>query len=322
MSEEVAATAQGHRFRKPLQRYQPATWLAWAMLAIGAGALVLVQASDWLLSAAGFLLPYELSPTVLLAIGGTALLYVAGMYRDADRGEGERTWQHLAFFLGLGLTYMMLQTHFDYLAQHMFWVHRLQHLVLHHLAPLLLVLAAPRAVLLRGLPTAVRTRVVEPFTRSPIVQAIYRVVQQPFIAMALFVGLIYVWLIPGLHYDAMLSVDLYKAMNWSMVIDGILFWWAMLDSHPGDGRRPAYGLRMIVLWLSMIPQIALGAYIALNSSELYEVYNVCGRVWSVDPLLDQRIGGLLLWIPGSMMSALVALLVLARWYRDRRERTA
>ena len=43
-------------------------------------------------------------------------------------------------------------------------------------------------------------------------------------AAVLFVGLIYLWLVPTVHFRAMIDPDLYAVMNWSMVIvDGILF---------------------------------------------------------------------------------------------------
>jgi putative membrane protein len=51
-------------------------------------------------------------------------------------------------------------------------------------------------------------------------QHLYRFVQGPVVAPLLFVGLIYFWLSPSIHFAAMLSLDRYQAMNWSMVIDG------------------------------------------------------------------------------------------------------
>lgn len=291
-----------------------------SLVALGAVAVavaLLLWALHWLQPLLRFLQPWEPSPTVLLVFAGTLALFVTGWWRLARQGRRVGAVRTGTFLLGMALTYVTLQSRLDYLAQHMFWIHRLQHLVLHHAAPLLLVLSAPGSVLATGLPRRLR-RALAPVAANPVVNGLYRGIQQPVVAAVLFVGLIYFWLLPDLHYDAMLSAQLYKAMNWSMFIDGLLFWLVMLDSHPRHRTRPSYGVRVLVLWLIMIPQILLGAYITFSRTDLYDVYAVCGRAWATDPLLDQRIGGLITWIPASMMSVLAALIVLRMWRHDRR----
>jgi putative membrane protein len=206
--------------------------------------------------------------------------------------------------------YGALQTHYDYYAQHLFLLHRLQHLVLHHLAPFLIAWAAPQAVFAAALPPGLRWR--PPGLRT--LGRLYRGIQQPAIAGVLFVGLIWLWLSPGLHIYAMLNIPLYNAMNWGMALDGLLFWWMILNM--GDPRAaPAryYGTRLLVLGLIMIPQSLIGSYIALSSAEFYDVYALCGRVLPVDADIDQQIGGLLTWIPAAMMSVVGALVLVRRW---------
>jgi len=262
------------------------------------------------------LLPYEFSPTVLLCCLGCGLLYLRGV--RARRRTGERTgvWRSLSFFVGLILMYVVLQTHFDYVSQHMFWVHRLQHLVLHHLAPFLIMLAAPQVIMARGMPTALRERVMTPLWHNPLTQGLYRTVQYPLVACTLFVGLIYFWLTPSIHFDAMLSVPLYLTMNWGMAIDGLLFWWLIVNPAPREAGGMGFGARILMLWAVALPQIYLGAHIALSPTELFDVYAVCGRAWPVPPLEDQQIGGLITWIPAAMMSVLAALVVMRLWMHD------
>ncbi len=199
----------------------------------------------------------------------------------------------------------------------MFWIHRAQHLVLHHLAPLLLILAVPHEILARGLPGGLRERCLRPLWRHPLVRWPYRFLQSPLIAGGLFVGLVALVLYPPVHFAAMLNAPLYKALNWSMVAEGMLFWWLILDPRsPARGSRLGHGSRLLLLWAIMLPQIAMGAALALNQSAVYAVYQVCGRAWPISPLLDQQIGGLLTWIPAAMMSVVAALLVLRLWLRE------
>ena len=99
--------------------------------------------------------PYEFSPTVLLTCGTAALLFHRGR-RGVIVGRGRR----LMFWLGLALMYSVLQTQYDYYAQHMFFMHRLQHFVLHHLAPFLIALAAPAEILMAGLPLTIHHHII------------------------------------------------------------------------------------------------------------------------------------------------------------------
>ncbi len=104
----------------------------------------------------------------------------------------------------------MLLTHFEYIAQHMFFLNRVQHLVMHHLGPFLVALAWPGKPLLRGMPAPLRR-----LLQSRAVGRLMRVVQYPLVAGLLFVGLIYFWLIPAVHFRAMIDPTLYDVMNWT-----------------------------------------------------------------------------------------------------------
>lgn len=266
-----------------------------------------------------WLAPWDFSPTILAASLLFCGLYIAGMRSCRRAGSAAGFWRNASFFAGVVLAYAVLQTHFDYYAQHMFWIHRLQHLVLHHLAPFLIMLSVPQAVMASGIPAYLRRRLV-PLWRNLAVQAVYRFIQQPFVAAFFFVGLIYYWLIPSVHFKAMLDASLYNLMNWSMLLDGLLFWWLILDPRsPAEGARTGFGTRLLLLWLIMIPQLLLGSYIGLSSSDLYTVYAICGRIWPISPIADQHIGGLITWIPSCMMSVVAALIVFGRWTRHGRE---
>ncbi len=260
-----------------------------------------------------FLLPYEPSPTAIAACSLAALAYLRGQARGAGGGAARSA----ALWIGLALVYAALQTQYDFYAQHMFFLHRLQHLALHHVGPFLIVLAAPGATLVAGAPTAFRRALAAPLFHGGLARTIYRVVQQPAVAAFLFVGLIYLWLIPAVHFVAMLNVPLYDAMNWSMAIDGILFWWVALGPRP-ESTTPSrhYGGRVLLLALVMLAQIPLGAGITLSNRDLFSVYEACGRVWPIDPMTDQLLGGLITWIPPAMMCVIAALVLLRRWAQD------
>jgi len=269
-----------------------------------------------------FFVPWEFSWLVQISVWGALLLYFNGL-RKTGPDEMPGYGPVIGFVLGVVLMYLVTQTRFDYWSQYMFFVHRGQHLVLHHLAPFLIALSMPAAVLARGLPAGVRAWFAgRRWLRATWVTA-YRWLQQPAIACVLFVGLIAFWLTPQIHFDAMLNVTLYWVMNWSMALDGLLFWWLMFE-HGKRGITPrlGYGTRVLLLFAVMVPQIIIGASITFADANWFEVYAVCGRAWPLDPMTDQHIGGLITWIPAAMMSVIGALVILRFWIYDDARRNA
>lgn len=259
-----------------------------------------------------YLLPYDFSPLTLLAFVVVLVLYVRGV-KVLPAAERPGAVRITAFLLGLLLCYAVMHTRFDYYSQYMFFVHRGQHLVLHHLGPMLIALSNPLPVIRYW-----AGRI--PPAASPYLAPlgwVYRVLQQPFIAAFLFVGLIYFWLWPSIHFDAMLSRQIYWTMNWSMLLDGLLFWWLIFDPRsPYSSSALSYGMRILLLILVIVPQQLLGAWVVFSKDMVYDVYEVCGRAWPMAPETDQLIGGILTWIPPSMMSLIGVLIILGRLLHD------
>jgi len=263
-----------------------------------------------------YLLPWQFSPTLFTLFALTLTLYVRGLRVLRRSGARIGFWRPFTFFLGFALSYAMLQTYVDYLSAHMFWIHRFQHLILHHIGPVLMVLAGPDRVLRAGIPAALRRLRIPAWIGSPI-RILFRLVQHPIVAPVLFVGIIFFWLMPSIHFTAMIDTRRFDLMNWSMLADGLLFWWLMLAPRQVQGHAAiGYGTRLVILSLVAIPQLLLGAYITLHTTSLYEIYAVCGRAWAVSPLYDQQIGGLLTWIPAAMMSLVGILAVLHHILHD------
>lgn len=223
--------------------------------------------------------------------------------------------RQLLFWLGLLLLYNGLHTHLDYYAEHEFFIHRIQHIVLHHLGPFLVVLAYPGVTMRRGLSLKWRLRLRASLHWLPV-RWMLNFLLHPLVAAVIFVGLIYLWLWPPVHFDAMLDWRLYHLMNYSMAADGLLFWWLVLDHRSKPPARLAPGMRVFWSLVVIVPQVVLGAYISLSNKDLYTIYTLCGRAFAnVSPLMDQHLGGLILWIPSSMMGVLGALIAFRYWLR-------
>ena len=55
------------------------------------------------------------------------------------------------------------------------------------------------------------------------------------------------------------------------------------------------------------PNMALGAALAFSQQPIYTYYSDMPRLWGITVLDDQRISGIIMWIPGSMMYFMAAL---------------
>ena len=182
-----------------------------------------------MLSLAG--IPWEPSRTVAVRSLRLPSLYVRGCRRRPTSGL-----RQFAFWLGLGLLYIALHTRLDYYSEHEFFVHRLQHLVLHHLGPFLIALAViPGTHCARACHCAGACAGCARLERSPPVRGLLTILLNPLVAAVLFVGLIIFWLWPAVHFDAMLDARLYRVMNWSMAIDGL----HVLVADTGSAPAPA-----------------------------------------------------------------------------------
>jgi putative membrane protein len=258
-------------------------------------------------------IPWEPSAIVVVVFALAVWLYWCG----ARRSPVTAPWyRQLLYWTGLLIVYVGLHTGLDYYAEHEFFIHRIQHMGLHHMGPFLIALGYPGVTMRRGLPVRFRRRWLQPALQWAPVRRLLDVLLNPFVAAVIFVGLIYLWLWPAVHFDAMLDWRWYHVMNYSMAADGMLFWWLILDHRPRPPARLSPGVRVFVALAVILPQILIGAYISFTKTDLYPIYSLCGRAFAGIPaIMDQHIGGLILWIPSSMMSVLAALIAFGYWLR-------
>jgi putative membrane protein len=254
-----------------------------------------------------WLVPWETSFAIVTVTAVIAMLFITGGLQCKLLFR-----QKLYFWAGLLSLYVVTQTQVDYYAEHAFFVHQLQSLVLHHLGPFLIVLACPQDALSAGCPIAVKQFIRKISGWKPVqypVNALFH----PVFAVIVFVGLIVFWLLPSIHFIAMLDWRIYRLMNWSMALNGLMFWGIALNSH--SIRSP--GSRIAMMLAVVPPQILIGALIFFSPHELYPIYTLCGRAFTgMSSITDQQIGGLILWTQGAMMSVIGVLVVIRKELRQ------
>jgi len=254
-----------------------------------------------------WLAPWEASFSIAVVTAVTAIIFIRGCLRCPLLFR-----QKLYFGAGLLSLYVVTQTQIDYYAEHEFFVHQLQSLVLHHLGPFFIVLACPKDALSAGLPMAGK-RLIRRVSGQKPVQCAVKVLVHPVAAVIVFVGLLAFWLLPSVHFIAMLDWRIYRLMNWSMALNGLMFWGLALN--PDAIRSP--GSRIAMMLAVVPPQILIGALLFFTPHELYPIYTLCGRTFTgMSPVTDQQIGGLMLWMNAAMMSVIGILIVIHKELRQ------
>ncbi|WP_266169448.1 cytochrome c oxidase assembly protein [Dyella subtropica] len=257
-----------------------------------------------------WMVPWEFSWVFLLTFVTVAVLYVRGC-RRAQVSAGRR----LAFWVGMAIVYLSLHTYFDYYAEHEFFMHRIQQVLLHHLAPLLIIASYPGGVLRAGLPLWWRVHVLRPLLRSWPWRVVSAVLLNPAVATILFVAFIIVWLIPSMQTLAMLDWRIYRFMNWSMIVSGLIYWWLVLDHRPHPPGRMTAGMRVLSPGITMSPQILAGAIVTFSKSDLYPIFEICGRAFTFNVLTGQLVGGVIMWVPAAIIESIGGLLAMRQWVR-------
>lgn len=253
---------------------------------------------------------WQLSPEILFGLVFAGWVYARG----TRRGEGGSLGRNLAFYGGLVTLALALLSPIEPLADRVFAIHQVEHMLLRTIGPMLLLLSAPQAALMRGLADSVRRGLVQPLVSAPRVRRLFGFLSTPAVATFLFLFVTYFWMWPHWHDIAILDEPIHYGWHVSLLLSGLLFFSVLFDPRAAPAG-PGLGARLAMFWFAAMGNILLGAFLSFKSGQLYQAYDVMGRLW-LSAASDEQIGGLTMWIPGTMMFAISALVVLHRWAVD------
>ncbi len=263
----------------------------------------------------------------LLVLG---YLYVAGWRRLRKRTAETRrahpstnyhpltaTWRLISYLAGLIFIALALLSPIDSLGQQLFFMHMIQHLLLIMIAPPLLPIANPMPVLLWGLPGEWRLKVGHALGhvlhRDSQFRHVLRTVTAPGIIWLLWVIALFAWHDPALYNAALQYEFIHDLEHLTFFLVSMLFWWHVTGAGPRIHQQFGYIGRIAFVLAAVPPNMALGVWLSFNNNVIYSYYEAVPRLWGTDPVTDQRIGGVIMWIPGSMMFLLVALILASQY---------
>jgi cytochrome c oxidase assembly factor CtaG len=193
-----------------------------------------------------------------------------------------------------------------------FAAHMLEHELLMLVAAPMLVLARPLGILLWGIPR--RTRRTLSVLGRGAAGRWWCGLADPVVATTLQAAALWLWHAPALFDLALARDGWHIAQHASFVATALLFWTAVLDARRLEHRT---GIAIGCLFTTAIVSGALGAAMAFSASPWYEGYASLGlNAFGLTAAEDQQLAGLLMWVPGGLVHALAALVLLRRWLVD------
>ncbi|VWX49417.1 cytochrome c oxidase assembly protein [Novosphingobium sp. 9U] len=255
---------------------------------------------------------WTLDLSILAPLMLSLALYAIGWRRLRQRSHGgaERL-AHRARLFGSGWLVLTgaLVSPLHEAGERSFAAHMFEHELIMLVAAPLLVLAEPLAVMLWAFPSGGR-RSLGSVTNLRPVEATWLLLSGAVTATPLQAAALWLWHAPALFDLALADERWHAAQHFSFLISALLFWTAML------GRRTAPGVAALCLVGTSIVSGALGALMAFATSPWYAGYARLGMApFGLSPAEDQQVAGLLMWVPGGLVHAGAALLIMRRLLR-------
>jgi cytochrome c oxidase assembly factor CtaG len=199
----------------------------------------------------------------------------------------------------------------DVLGGQLFFMHMVQHLLLVMIVPPLLLLANPLPFFLWGLPAWARHKAGGLLSRrSAFRRGLYALTAPGLVWMA-FIAFFLGWHDPSAYNAALRSDVIHDLEHLTFFGTAMLFWWLIIGAGP-HLRSHSRGVRLALLLATVPVNMAAGVVIAFSNQPIYTYYTTVPRLWGMTVMLDQMIGGVIMWIPGSMMFILAALIIVSR----------
>ncbi|HEY3057457.1 MAG TPA: cytochrome c oxidase assembly protein [Chloroflexota bacterium] len=258
----------------------------------------------------------QLDPLLVVPLVGIGVAYAIGYRRFVRRTRPDSAVPARATLFILGYTALLvaLLSPLHSVGEQFFSVHMVQHLLLTLVAAPLLLLSNSMPVLLWALPRRDRATVGRLFGQPGPVRAALVWLTQPVIAGSVFVVTQWAWHQPVLYELALESRWAHYLEHIVFFSTAVLFWWPVIGAAPL--RTPlGYPARMAYTFLGWMPNTLLGAGISLSRDPLYPTYINAAHTYGVDAAADQQLAGLIMWVPGDILFAMILMVLLAAYMR-------
>lgn len=255
----------------------------------------------------------------------SAAIFAGGWWRlhaRSARGAMRLRLRGAAFALGWLMLASALVSPLHEAGERSFAAHMVEHELLMLVATPLLVLAEPLAIMLWAFPAGGR-RVLGGLGGSAPVVRCWRRLSGPVTATVIQAAALWAWHAPALFDRALASDGWHFAQHLSFVVSALLFWTAMLGRRGGQAADAGTrALAALCLFVTSVVSGALGALMAFSESPWYAGYARLGLApFGLTPAEDQQLAGLIMWVPGGLVHAAAALILVRTIVKPSRVRS-
>ena len=240
----------------------------------------------------------QIHADVVLGAGLVALAYAIAWTRGPRTGPRKP-----ALFLG-GLLVLLVALNgplHDLSDYYLFSAHMVQHLLLTLVVP---------PLLLAGTPAWMADVLIGGLRRQHLGGAL--VVTRPVPALGLYAVTLVGWHLPGPYGMALDEHGWHVVEHLVLIATACLAWWPVLSP---SALRPRlhYGAQILYLFAFGMPMTVVATMITGAERMLYPFYAAAPRVVPLTALADQRLGGVIMWVPAGLIPLIAFSVVFFRW---------
>ena len=226
-------------------------------------------------------------------------------------------WRLGCFVAGMAVLWGAIASPMDGFADVLLSAHMVQHLLLMSAVPPLVWLGAPVVPLLRGLPRPLVRRGLGPGLRARWMRRVERVATLPVVAWLLFNLTFVLWHVPRAYDFALENEPVHDFEHLCFLGSSLVFWWLVIEPWPARAGSMRWGVLAYLITADLV-NTALSAVLAFCGRPLYGYYLTRPNPFGVSPVEDQAMGAVIMWVVGSMVFLVPAVVLTARLLQPRR----
>ncbi len=243
----------------------------------------------------------SIHPEVVLACG---VLAAGWAWAWHARGRRPPPGQAARFLGGLLALLLALNGPLHDLSDwYLFSAHMVQHLVLTLVVP---------PLLLTGVPGFMLDALLRPCLARRAPGAVVRTLTRPLPAFTAYAVAVVGWHLPGPYNTALEIHGWHVVEHVALLGAAILGWWPIVSPSRLAPPLP-YAAQLLYLFVFGMPMTVVAAMITGAERVLYPFYEAAPRIVDLTPLADQRLGGVIMWVPSGLIPLAAFTIVFFRW---------
>jgi putative membrane protein len=248
--------------------------------------------------------PFHVHPSVVAVLGSLVVAYLAASRRhQRDTGEAVEPRRRRLFLggvaaLALGASWPI----HDLAERYLYSTHMVQHMLFTFVAAPLLVV---------GMPAWMWRRALNPYP----LRRVWAFLTRPLVALIVGNGVLLLVHWPEIVDVSVRSELAHFSLHTLLLGSAVVMWWPIVSPLPELPALSPPGQLLYLFFQSLAPTIP-ASFLTFGTHPLYPIYATFPRIWTISPLTDQLIAGLVMKLVGGAILWVVIAVVFFRWGRE------